>query len=317
MNSQLIGTVGVGTPPQEFKLIFETAYANMFIPSLKCTNCGDKKRYNSSASSTYIEDGTYIQTGWDAGFRSIDQVTLGDVVIKNQTFAEMTELEANFVPMPYDGLFCLGFDFLAQEDVVTPLRQMVNQRLIDREVFSIYQNSTGGEILFGGVDDSRIQNLINWQPNADLDAWAFRMDSLTLKEGSKSEEVTVCAYGCKVNIFTYFSYIVGPPEEVKMINDALGAEPDEDDERIFVLPDCDLSKHPDLVFKIHHDYHVFKPERYIQKVEKNGKITCVSSLHAAIPYQFPNEWFVGSSVIGHIHTVFDFENRAVGFVYNK
>lgn len=144
MNSQLVGTVGVGTPPQEFKLIFETAYANMFIPSVKCTNCGDKKRYNSSASSTYIEDGTYIQIGRDAGFRSIDRVILGDIVIENQTFAEMTKLEADFVPIPYDGLFCLGVDFAAQEDVVTPLRQMVNQKLIDREISSIYQISTGG-----------------------------------------------------------------------------------------------------------------------------------------------------------------------------
>lgn len=316
LNSHLVGSVGIGNPVQEFKFVFDTVYANMWIPSLNCSNCGAKKRYNSSASSTHIDDGTFIQTGWDSGFRSIDQVSFGDVVIKNQTFAEMTRIQNNFEGTPYDGLFCLGYDFTAQEDVVTPLRQMLNQKLIDHEVFSIYQNSTGGEIVFGGFDTNHFEGLISWLPNADLVDWSFRMDSMTLKQSEISKEVTVCKNGCKVNIYTYYPYIIGPPDEVMLINQAMGAQVDEDDDSIFVLPNCDLSKLANLVFTINFTQYEFKPEQYVQRVEKAGKVICVSSLHA-VNLMFPQEWFIGSSVIGHIYTAFDYENRLVGFAHTK
>lgn len=320
LDSQLTGTVGIGTPPQEFKLVFDTTYSNMWVPSLNCTNCGNKKRYNNSASTSYIKDGAPIQTGWDLGFRSIDQLSFGDIVIKNQSFIEMTTIQSEFIPEPFDGLFCLGYDMGAQEDVVTPLREMVNQKLIDHEIFSIYQNSTGGEITFGGWDRKYFDSLIWFYPSADLNNWAFRMDSLSLKhDGHKpgSEVAKVCVNGCKVAIYTLLPFIMGPPEEVRTINEAIGAELDEDDESLFVLPSCDLSKLPNLVFTIEYTDYELTPEQYIQKVKKNDRIICVSSLHAIIPYIHRNEWFIGTSVIGHIYTVFDSEIRSIGFAHAR
>lgn len=315
LNSQLVGTIGIGTPAQEFRFIFDTTYSNMWISSLNCTNCGGKKRYNNSASTTYIEDGAPIQTGWDLGFRSVDQVSFGDVIIKNQSFIEMITVEDKFELAPYDGLFCLSFDQDAQENVVTPLRQMVDQKLIDHEIFSIYQNSSGGEIVFGGLNQEHIKGFIHWFPNYDLINWAVRMDSIILRHDDKHspEVVKVCGNGCKVHIYTFLPYIKGPPEEVRTINEAIGAELDEDDETLFVLPNCDLSELPNLVFKIEFSEFKLTPEQYIQKVRKNDKIVCVSSIHAVDPYRFPNYWFIGSSVIGHIFTIFDSETRTIGF----
>lgn len=320
LNSQLVGFVQIGNPKQEFKFIFDTDHSILWVSSSNCGNCDNKKSYNSSASTTYVKDGKNITTNGNHGFRSIDQVSFGDVVIKNQTFAEVSQLSPSSVAAPYDGSFCLGIDRAVIRKVPTPLRQMVNQGLIKREVFSIYQNSTGGEIVFGGVDRNQYTGLITWALIIDEDAWAFRMDSLTLKENVNSGLVgeTVCENGCDVYISTYLSYILGPADEVMIINEAMGGEVDEDDDSIFVLPDCDLSKLSNLVFKIADREFELTPEQYIQKVYRKGETICVSLLHVFLPASVSGgEWYIGSSVVGHIYTVFDYENRRIGFANAK
>ena len=59
-DSQYYGIVQVGTPPQNFDVVFDTATANFWLPSAKCKSaaCYGKSFFNSSLSTTYFEDGT-------------------------------------------------------------------------------------------------------------------------------------------------------------------------------------------------------------------------------------------------------------------
>ncbi|KAL8469020.1 hypothetical protein ACS0TY_032007 [Phlomoides rotata] len=117
MDAQYFGEIGVGTPPQNFTVIFDTGSSNLWVPSSKCyfsIPCYFHPKYKSSQSSTYQKNGkaAAIQygSGSIAGFFSEDNVKVGDLVVKDQEFIEATkEPSVTFLVAKFDGILGLGF----------------------------------------------------------------------------------------------------------------------------------------------------------------------------------------------------------------
>lgn len=71
--------------------------SNLWVPSTKCTSiaCFLHTKYDSSASSTYQVNGTEFSiqygSGSMEGFVSTDLLSIGDLSIKDQDFAEATK----------------------------------------------------------------------------------------------------------------------------------------------------------------------------------------------------------------------------------
>ena len=99
--------------------------------------------YNSWASSSYIPNGEPINfnygSGSVAGHLSTDTLSIGGVLIANQTFAEVTN-RTGFSGAKYDGFF--GFAYPSLAGGVTPVCQnMIQQGLVSPAVFSFWLNS--------------------------------------------------------------------------------------------------------------------------------------------------------------------------------
>ena len=76
---------------------FVTSSSNLWVPSTQCTSiaCFLHTKYDSSASTTYKVNGSEFSiqygSGSMEGFVSRDNLAIGDLVIKNQLFAEATK----------------------------------------------------------------------------------------------------------------------------------------------------------------------------------------------------------------------------------
>lgn len=314
MNMQYYGSITIGTPPQDFVVLFDSGSSNLWVPSSTCptsnTACQDHNKYDSSASSTYVANGESFSiqygTGSLTGLLSTDTVAVNGYTITGQTFAEaINEPGTTFVDSNFDGIFGMAYESLAVDGVVPPFYNMWSQGLVDADVFSFYLTSdgtatAGGELIFGGSDSTYYTGDLTYVPVSSQGYWQFEMTSASISG------VSVCS-DCQAIADTGTSLIVAPEDAYLSLNEYIGGQAN-DDGQYYV--DCStVSSLPDVSFVIGGTTFTLSPSQYIVDVTDDGTTYCMSSF----TYLGTDFWILGDVFIGAYYTEFDLGNNRVGF----
>lgn len=233
LDAQYYGQIGLGSPPQNFMVVFDTGSSNLWVPSSQCSwfslACDLHHKYHAANSATYQKNNTQFAiqygSGSLSGFFSTDILTLGSLEVQQQTFAEATqEPGLAFVAAKFDGILGLGFPEISVGGAVPPFNLMLDQGLVKEPVFSFWLNRNvegkqGGELTLGGVDPAHFKGEHVWAPVTRRGYWQIAMDSVKVPGTSGT-----CKDGCKAIADSGTSLLVGPSDEVAAINLAIGAE---------------------------------------------------------------------------------------------
>uniref|UniRef100_A0A8C3P119 Cathepsin D n=1 Tax=Cyanoderma ruficeps TaxID=181631 RepID=A0A8C3P119_9PASS len=321
MDAQYFGVISIGTPPQNFTVIFDTGSSNLWVPSVHCSRldiaCMVHHRYDSSKSSTYVKNGTKFAirygTGSLSGYLSQDVVTIGNLVVPDQTFGEATKQPGmTFIAAKFDGILGMAYPKISVEGAEPFFDNIMKQKLIEKNIFSFYLNrdpsgEPGGEMVLGGTDPKYYTGKFTWFNVTRKAYWQIHMDSVDVANG-----LTVCKGGCEAIVDTGTSLITGPSEEVKQIQKAIGAKPLIKGE--YMIPCDKVPTLPNITMVIGKETFVLRGDNYVLKIGAPGETVCMSGFSGLdIPPPAGPLWILGDVFIGPYYSAFDRDNNRVGF----
>jgi len=313
MNSQYYGVVEIGSPPKEYRVIYDTGSANLWVPKEGCKNCGrrfiaKKEKYNSSKSSSYEEDGadfliTY-GSGTVTGDWAYESVKLGEVEVKHQPFAEIQDaggLGLAYTIGKFDGILGLAFPSISIDGKTTILENAQQQKAIPEPVFSFYLgDEADGELTFGGYDSTKFEGELEWVDLLSPTYWLIPVD--TINSGKNLLESQTSAV-----VDSGTSLMVGPSKTVRKIARSIGAKSNGAGQYML---DCDKKDSmPEIIFSINGSEYTLEGKDVV--IESNG--ACLLAF-MGVDMPPPNpEWILGDVFMRKYYTVFDFGKERVGF----
>ncbi|XP_057626367.1 cathepsin E [Chionomys nivalis] len=317
LDMEYFGTISIGTPPQNFTVIFDTGSSNLWVPSVYCTSpaCKTHPVFHPSQSSTYEEVGNrfFIQygTGSLTGIIGADQVSVGGLTVQDQQFGEsVKEPGQTFVNAEFDGILGLGYPSLAAGGVTPVFDNMMAQNLVDLPIFSVYlssdpQGGSGSELTFGGYDPSHFSGILNWIPVTKQGYWQIALDGILV-----GNTVMFCSEGCQAIVDTGTSLLTGPSHKIKELQEAIGATPVDGE---YAVNCANLNTMPNVAFLINGVSYTLSPNAYILPDFVDGMQFCGSGFQGLdIPPPAGPLWILGDVFIRQFYTVFDRGNNQVG-----
>ncbi|EFB21335.1 hypothetical protein PANDA_002461, partial [Ailuropoda melanoleuca] len=307
LDSLYLGEIGIGSPPQNFLVLFDTGSSSLWVPSVQCQSqaCDSHSRFNPNMSSTYSSDGQIFSvrygSGGLSGIYGYDTLRVQSIQVPNQQFG-LSEHEPSpyFNQLKFDGIMGLAYPALAEGRGTTALQGLLRAGLLSSPVFSFYlgrEPGSGGGVSGLGGTFFPLQRgdtaLPSESPNLR------RRHSPALREPQSEEETQP----------TGTSLLTIPQQYLSALLQATGAEADRYGQ---FLVDCNnIQNLPTLTFLISRVPFSLPYHSYVF----TGNGICTIGVQATYLPSSSGQplWILGGIFLRSYYSIFDIGNNRVGF----
>eukprot|EP00397_Hematodinium_sp_SG-2012_P022476 GEMP01023291.1.p1 GENE.GEMP01023291.1~~GEMP01023291.1.p1 ORF type:complete len:400 (+),score=80.97 GEMP01023291.1:176-1375(+) len=313
------GKIEIGTPPQEFSVVFDTGSGNLMLPSRWCKShaCTMHKMYDSQSSRTSKDinyDGTAVHkgaprdqitvtfgTGEISGVFVQDDITIGDVKLPELSFVAATdETEDPFSAFNFDGVLGLALEEMSQGPKFNLVSQLAGQMRLKHPVFSVFLSDSDeetSEITFGDMKQEHMSSELFWAPvSRPTGYWQVQIQDIAI-----DDVIQDLCKNCQVAVDTGTSQLAGPSDVIE----ALSA-------RLNVKSDCsNFDQLPRLGFVMAGGRVMnLMPDDYVDK----GPDGCeVSLMPLDVPPPNGPLFILGDPFLRKYYTVYDARKQRIGF----
>jgi len=323
-NAQYYGSLTIGSPAQDFTILFDTGSSNLWVPCHGCPfsniACLLHKKFNCDDSDTCTNTGQAFKIEYGSG--SMDGTVDDDIVCfgsgedtsfctdKTQGFAcAKDEPGLAFVLAKFDGILGMAWDSISVDKIAQPMDQIFNHPQCKEQLFAFWLNrdqdsKQGGEMTLCGTDPKHYKGDIVWEPLIGTDYWRIKMGGLKVGDEDVVGEVNAI-------IDTGTSLLVGPTSQVESIQTIIGGFPIAPGEYVVL---CNLVPFlPTIHIKLGGRDFALKPDDYILKQSEEGVDICIVGIAGLdMPPSVGDLWILGDVFIGRYYSVFDHGNKRVG-----
>ena len=237
-------------------------------------------------------------------------MTIGDLTVKKQDFAEATEEPGlAFAFGRFDGILGLGYDTISVNKIVPPFYNMIEQGLLDEPVFGFYLGDTNNEgdeseAIFGGIDEDHYEGKITYIPLRRKAYWEVDFDAITF--GGNTAELD----NTGVILDTGTSLIALPSTLAELINKEIGAKKGYNGQYTVECEKRDSL--PDMTFTLSGYDFTITPYDYILEVQGS----CISTF---MGMDFPGSpiAILGDAFLRKWYSVYDLGKNRVGLAKAK
>ncbi len=312
------GNISIGSPPQNFTVVFDTGSADLWVPSTDCPDqfCLATNSYNpldsKTEGSTKDDFEIVYAKGRVEGRVVSDRLTLGNLTVREQPFGIATSVSEEIVPGRFDGVLGLGFESLSRLNKRPPMQSLFTEYPWIDPIVSVWiTNSTedgqGGIVDIGQVNEDRFAGKLCWSTvKSDL---YWRLLITRFKYGRKrlswnpDRKMAIIDTGTSMNI--------GPSRYVTRLARWIGAQPI--GAGLYVIPNnTSLKKLKPITFYLANCKIILRPEQYLVTLNETVYFGFQGSRVSGLARR-SYSWILGDVFFRAYYTSFNYGNKSIGF----
>ncbi|XP_074046429.1 pepsin B [Macrotis lagotis] len=320
LDSFYFGEISIGTPPQNFLVLFDTGSSNLWVPSTYCQTqaCSNHRRFSPARSSTFSAGGQTYTLSYGSGSLTVllgyDTVTVQNIVVRNQEFGlSESEPVTPFYYSDFDGILGMAYPAMAVGNSPTVMQGMLQQGQLSEPIFSFYfsrqpTQQYGGELILGGVDPQLYSGQITWTPVTQELYWQIAIEEFAMG----NQATGWCTQGCQAIVDTGTFLLAVPQQYMNAFLQATGAQQAQNGD--FVINCNYIQNMPTITFVINGSQFPLPPNAYV--FNNNGYCRLgIEATYLPSPSGQPL-WILGDVFLKEYYSVYDMANNRVGFAYS-